>query len=527
MKMKGYAFVLALIALSVSPSLAAAGQARRHFDLGTATVADINAAIDRGALSSERLVALSLARIRAYEPNLHAVIRLNPRALQEARALDAERRSKGRRSPLHGIPVLLKDNIDTHDLPTSLGFYGLRNAVPHADAAVVARLRQAGAIVLAKVNLSELASGPTLSSLGGQTHNPHNLAYGPAGSSSGTAVGVAAGYAPVGIATDTTGSARWPAATNGVVGLRPTLGAISYAGIQPSAPTLDAVGPITRSVADAALVLDVLEGAGPPPAAAEPVRALAPDALRGVRIGFPRRDFSGDDPQVDAAMNAAIDQLRNAGATVVEVELPFWLPRLSGDLQSIIVRTEAAPSLDAYLASSFPPGSPRSHAQILAMSEALAASPPAGATPNPGRLDGYRDEASALAPTDAYYLAAREQGRQFVVASLQAMLAQHRLQAIVYPTQTTRINRIGEPAQRNARGLFGNFGGVLASLAGWPELTVPAGFTADGLPVGVSFLGPASSEQTLLGYGLAFERQTRALRQPATTPPLPGERFDY
>lgn len=531
-----YRPIAALTALLLLSAFPAAGQTRTRFDLETATIADIDKAMDNGALTFERLVGLSLARIEAYEPNLHAVINLNPHALEEARALDAEQRATGRRSPLHGIPVLLKDNINTRDLPTTLGFYGLSKAVPYSDAAVVARLRDAGAIILAKVNLSELASGPTLSSLGGQTRNPHNLAYSPAGSSSGTAVGVAAGYAPVGIATDTTGSARWPAATNGVVGLRPTWGAISTAGVQPSAPTLDAVGTIARSVSDAALVLSVLEGVDPRPSAARDndgrypadfMRGLRPDSLRGARIGFPRRDFSGDDREVDGAMNAAIDELKAAGATVVEVELPFWLVRLSGELQSIIVRTESAPSLDAYLLASFPPGSPRSHAEILAMSEALNASTPAGATPNTGRLDGYRDEAGALPPTNAYYLAARDQGRQFIRASLQAVLVQNRLDAIVYPTQTTRINKIGEYAKRNSRGLFGNFGPGLASMAGWPELTVPAGFTADGMPVGISFLGPEFSEQKLLGYGFAFEQKARALRQPATTPPLPGDRIDY
>lgn len=225
-------------------------------------------------------------------------------------------------------------------------------------------------------------------------------------------------------------------------------------------------------------------------------------------------------------MDAALDELKAGGATVVEVDLPFWLTHLSGELQSIIVRTESAPSLDAYLLSSFPPEVPRSHAEILAMSETLNTSNPADATPNPGRLDGYREEAGALPPTNAYYLAARDQGRQFIRASLQVVIVQNRLDAIVYPTQTTRVDKIGESAKRNSRGLFGNFGSILASLAGWPELTVPAGFTSDGLPVGVSFLGSEFSEQRLMGYGFAFEQRTRALREPATTPPLPADRVN-
>jgi len=516
------AVVQGLAALVLLLPLPAPARTRVSFDLETATIADIDRAIDHGALTSEQLVRLSLARIQAYEPQLHAVITLNPRALEEARALDAERRRTGRRSPLHGIPVLLKDNINTRDLPTTLGFFGLKGAVPYTDAAVVAKLRDAGAIILAKVNLSELASGPPMSSLGGQTRNPHNPAFSPAGSSNGTAVGVAAGYAPVGLGTDTTGSARWPAATNGIVGLRPTLGALSNAGIQPSAPTLDTVGPMARSVEDAALLLDVLEGGGMRSA---PIRNA--DALRGARIGFPRRAFTGDDAEVDAAMAATLAELRAAGATVVDIELPDWIPPLSRDLQAIVVRTESAPSLDAYLQAAFPSGFPHSHAEILAMSETLAASPRPGVTANPGRLAGYRWEAGAAPLTDAAYRAARDQGRQLLRESLRAVLVDNRLDAIVYPTQTLRINRLDQPPKRNARGLFGNFGPVLASLAGWPELVVPAGATTDGLPFGISLLGPEFSDRRLLAFGFAFEQRTHALRQPATTPPLPGDRFTY
>jgi amidase len=510
--------------------------ARSSFDLETATIEDINRAMDKGALTSEQLVRLSLARIKAYEPELHAVISLNPNAMEEARALDAERRTKGPRSPLHGVPVLLKDAINTRDLPTTLGFYGLKGAVPYADAEIVQKLRAAGAIVLAKVNLSELASGPSMSSLGGQTHNPHNLTYSPAGSSSGTAVGVAAGYAPFGIGTDTTGSVRWPAATNGVVGLRPTMGVISTIGVMPNSPTLDTVGPIARNVSDAALLLSILEGIDDRDPAirnqngrypADYKAGLRPDSLRGARIGFLRRDFSGDDPEVDAVMNAAVEKLKASGATVIDVQLPFWLLHFKSDLESIIVRTESVPSLNAYLQTSFPPGYPRTHAEILAMSEKIASSAPPGILPNPGRLDGYRAEAATPPPTNPFYIAARDQGRAFVKASMEAILTQDRLDAIVYPTSTMPIGKIGDAPKRNSRELFGNFGLGLVSLAGWPELTVPAGFTSDGLPIGISFIGPAYSDMRLLAYGYAFEKVTHALRQPTTTPPLPGDRFTY
>jgi len=525
------------VARDFEPTHGTRNAADAAFDLGTATVEDINRAMDRHALTAEKLVRLSLARVNAYEPELHAVITLNPNAIKEARALDEERRTNGRRSPLHGIPVILKDNINTHDLPTTLGFYGLKGAVPFSDAEIVQKLRTAGAIILAKTNLSELAGGPEMSSLGGQTRNPHNPAFSPAGSSSGTAVGVAASYAPIGIGTDTTGSVRWPAATNGVVGLKPTIGAISTVGVMPTAPTFDTVGPITRSVADASLVLSILQGIDVRDPSVrrqklfyypQDYRAgLTPDALRGARIGFLRRDFSGDDPETDAIMNAAVEKLKAGGATIIEVELPFWLPHFHGDLESLIVRTESAPNLDAYLQASFPPRYPRTHAEILAMSEKIASAAPPGVLPNPGRLEGYRGEAATPPPTNPLYIAARDQGRAFVKASMQAILAQDKLDALVCPTQTRPIHKIGEAPASNSRHLYGNFGLQITSSIGWPELTVPAGFTGEGLPVGISFIGPEFAEMKLLAFGYAFEQVTHAFRQPATTPPLPGDRFTF
>jgi amidase len=212
---------------------------------------------------------------------------------------------------------------------------------------------------------------------------------------------------------------------------------------------------------------------------------------------------------------------------VIDVELPFWLVHFKSDLESIIVRTESVPSLNAYLQTSFPPGYPRTHAEILAMSEKIASSAPQGIMPNPGRLDGYRSEAATPPPTNPSYIAARDQGRAFVQASMEAILTQENLDVLVYPTSTMPIGKIGDAPKRNARGLWPNFGLGLVSLAGWPELTVPAGFTSDGLPVGISFIGPAYSDTKLLAYGYAFEQATHALRQPRATPPLPGDRFTY
>src|SRR5712692_2543289 len=233
----------AALGLALAPALA------RTLDLDSATVADVNAAFDAGSLTAEKLVQLCLARIAAYDrkgPSLHAVIALNPKALEQARALDAERKAKGRRSPLHGIPVVLKDNYDTFDMPTTGGSVLLEGSLPSKDAFIVRKLRDAGAIILGKVNMSEFASAGAYSSLGGQSLNPHDLTRSPSGSSGGTGVAIAAAYAPLGMGTDTGGSIRGPSTSNGIVGLKPTHGLLSRNGIIPLALSFDTGGPMAR-----------------------------------------------------------------------------------------------------------------------------------------------------------------------------------------------------------------------------------------------------------------------------------------
>src|SRR3954462_3653365 len=258
MRQRRVCFIALLLAtIALTPAFA------RTLDLESATIADINAAFDAGTLTAEKLVTLCLARITAFDrkgPDLHAVMALNPKALDEARALDAERKAKGRRSPLHGIPVVLKDNYDTHELPTTGGSVLLEGSIPSKDAFVVKKLRDAGAIVLAKVNMSEFASAGAYSSLGGQSLNPHDLTRTPSGSSGGTGVAIAAGYAPLGMGTDTGGSIRGPATANGIVGLKPTHGLLSRSGIIPLALSFDTGGPMARSVYDVAVVLGIMTG---------------------------------------------------------------------------------------------------------------------------------------------------------------------------------------------------------------------------------------------------------------------------
>src|SRR5580658_8826782 len=253
--------VIPLAALLFWVTQASAGTKTIDFD--AATVAELNAAFNAGTLTSERLVQLCLARIKAYDrqgPSLNAVLALNPKALDTARALDAERKAKGPRSPLHGIPVVLKDNYDTFDMPTTGGSVLLEGSIPPEDAFLVKKLREAGAVILAKVNMSEFASAGAFSSLGGQSRNPHDLLRSPSGSSGGVGVAVAAAYAPLGLGTDTGGSIRGPSTANGIVGLKPTHGLLSRDGIVPLALSFDTGGPMARSVYDVAAALGVMTG---------------------------------------------------------------------------------------------------------------------------------------------------------------------------------------------------------------------------------------------------------------------------
>ena len=255
---------LSLLALAVCLVPSARVQAQRTVDLDAATIVELNAAFDNGTLTAELLVKRYLARIAAYDaqgPRIHAIIALNPRALETARALDAERKVKGKRSLLHGIPIVLKDNYNTRDMPTTGGSVLLAGYIPSRDAFLVQQLRDAGAIVLAKVNMSEFASSGAYSSLGGQTLNPHHLSYSPSGSSGGTGASIAAAFAQFGLGTDTGGSIRGPATVNGIVALKPTHGLLSRSGIIPLALSFDTGGPMARSVTDIAVALGVLTGA--------------------------------------------------------------------------------------------------------------------------------------------------------------------------------------------------------------------------------------------------------------------------
>lgn len=504
--------------------------------LHAATIADFNRAFSAGTLSAEQLTQLFLNRIAAYDdagPKLNAVITLNPKAVEQARTLDAERKRKGARSPLHGIPVVLKDNFDTYDLPTTGGSFMLKDSIPPDDAYTVKKLRDAGAIILAKVNLSEFASGSAMSSVGGQSLNPHDPTRTPSGSSGGTGVAIAADFAPLGMGTDTGGSIRGPSTSNGIVGLKPTHGLLSRDGIIPLALSFDTGGPMARSVYDVAVSLGVMTGVDPADAATQKskgkaekdyTRFLKADALKGARIGV-ARDFLGADPEVDWVIEASLSAMAAAGATLVDVKYPKWLLDSKGEFYNALRRPEFRAQVTQYL-STLKPGFPRTHAELMQQSDTLT-SPRDGFVPNQGRWNLFKQEAKSGSLDDAEYKAVRDHALPLIRETVEGIMAREKLDAIVYPTSPRRPAKIdGDPPPVGS--VPANVSATnLANLTGFPDLIVPAGFTSGGLPVGISFFGPAFSEPKLLALGYAFEQKTRAIRMPALVPALPGETIRY
>ncbi len=516
--------VVGVLVATLTPALA------RTVDFDALTIEDINHAFDTGALTAEKLVQLCLTRIQAYDrqgPSLHAILTLNPKALDTARALDIERKTKGPRSRLHGIPIVLKDNYNTFDLPTTGGSVLLEGSIPPDDAFIVKRLRAAGAIVLAKVNMSEFASGGAHSSLGGQSLNPHDLTRTPSGSSGGTGVAIAAAYAPLGMGTDTGGSIRGPSTSNGIVGLKPTLGLLSRSGIIPLSLSFDTGGPMARSVFDVAAALGVMTGVDPADAATtnsegrfdtDYTTYLKADALHGARIGV-ARDFLGADPDVDWVVDASLDAMRRAGATVVDVRYPKWLLDAKEEFYTAIRRPEFTAQIAAYLAT-IGPGYPKTLDEMIDRAGRFNAMRPDGAGPNPSRWTLFKREAESGTLDDYRYTAVRDYGLPMVRSVVEGIIASQNLDAIVYPTSSRRPGLI---AETGAPGGGAPSATNIANLTGFPALIVPAGFTGDNLPIGLSFFGPAFSEPKLLALGYSFEQATHARRRPIHAPARPGE----
>jgi amidase len=503
----------------------------KSIDLDSSTVEDLNVAFDAGTLTSEKLVQMCLARIQAYDhqgPGLNAVMALNPKALETARGLDAERKARGPRSPLHGIPVVLKDNYNTSDMPTTGGSVLLEGSIPPADAYLVKKLRAAGAIILAKVNMSEFASAGAYSSLGGQSRNPHDLLRSPSGSSGGVGVAVAAGYATLGMGTDTGGSIRGPSTSNGIVGLKPTHGLLSRAGIIPLALSFDTGGPMARNVYDVAAALGVMTGIDPADPATQKsdgklttdyTKNLDVNALKGARIGI-ARDFMGLDPDIDWVVDAAIDAMRRAGATVVDVHYPKWLIDVKGEFYNAVRYPEFVVQIKEYL-STLGPRYPKSLDEMIERANRFTATRADGARPDPSRWSLFKREAESGTLEDYRYTSVRDHGLPMVQAVVEGILASQKLDAIVYPTSSRRPGLLSAPPDPPGGGRESATN--IANLTGFPDLIVPAGFTGDRLPVGISFFGTAFSEPKLLSLGYSFEQATKARRRPVHAPALKGE----
>lgn len=512
--------VALILALSIAAGPVAAQRAparpqpapvMQFFEVHEQSIADLQAAQTAGRVTSRGLVESYLARIQAYDqagPRLNAIVLINPKARDEADALDRERAAKGPRGPLHGIPILIKDNYDTADMPTSGGALALATLQPAADAFQVKKLRDAGAVVLGKTAMHELASGiTTISSLTGATRNPYDLSRVPGGSSGGTGAAIGASFAAAGMGSDTCGSIRIPAANQNLVGLRGTHGLSSRTGVMPLSSTQDIAGPLARTVTDLAIMLDATVGPDPSdPITKEGVahiprtyrEALTPDGLKGARIGVLRTLWGSapEDGEVGGILRKALDGMKAEGAEVVDITVP-GLDDLLRD--SSVINDEFKFDLAAYLARQ--PNAPvKTLGEIVERGlhhDALDASFKLRNSPEKRETEHYRQA-----------LVKRRAARAAVLATLE----EQRIDALAYPTLRRKPVVIGE-AQSGSNC-------QLSATTGLPAISMPAGFTTDGLPVALELLGGAWTEATLLKYAYAWEQASKLRRPPFSTPPL-------
>jgi amidase len=519
---------LALVALAAAACSAPPPPARDApaFDLEETTVADLQQRMQSGRETSRSLVDKYLARVEAIDKNgpaLHSVIEINPDARAIAYALDAERKSKGPRGPLHGIPILIKDNIATADrMMTTAGSLALEGATPPADAFLVSQLRAAGAVILGKTNLSEWAnfrsthSSSGWSGRGGQTKDPYALDRNPSGSSSGSAAATAANLCAIAVGTETDGSIVSPSSSNSLVGIKPTLGLISRMGIVPIAHSQDTAGPMARTVTDAALLLGVLGGVDPADPATKDAAtkgrrdytsSLDAAGLKGARLGVVRKKLMGYSAATDRLMEAAIADMKAQGAIIVD---PANIPTLGqfDDSELDVLLYEFKADLNAYLQWLGPKAPVHSLADIIAFNDRTRD------REMPYFAQELMQQAQAKGPlTDAAYRAALSKDHALArTGGIDAVMDEYRLDALVAPTG-------GPPWLTDlANGDYAENGSSTpAAVAGYPHVTVPGGYVF-GLPVGISFFGRAWSESTLIKLAYAFEQATKH-RRPPTFPP--------
>lgn len=512
---------LAAAAINRSNTEASASLAAKPFELDEFTIAQLQDGMRSGRFTSLSITERYLQRIKEIDksgPAINAVLELNPDAQALARALDLERKEKGSRGPLHGIPVLIKDNIDTADrMMTTAGSLALLGSTPAQDSTVAKKLRAAGAVILGKTNLSEWAnlrsshSSSGWSGRGGQTKNPYVLDRNPCGSSSGSGSATAANLCALAVGTETDGSVVCPSTTNSLVGIKPTLGLISRAGIIPIAHSQDTAGPMCRTVTDAAILLGALTGLDPRDAATSAsqgkaldnyMKFLDPNGLKGARLGIVRKSFGFNDA-TDKLLNDRIEEMKRLGAVIVD---PAEIPTAGkfDDSELEVLLYEFKTDLNAYLAGLGPKAPVHSLKEIIDFNEQNRDKE----MPYFGQDLFIKAEAKGPLTEKAYlealeknHLMSRDQGIDFA-------LAKDKLDALIAPT--------GGPAWPtdwlNGDHFAGGYS-TPSAVAGYPHITVPAGYVF-GLPVGISFFASAYSEPTLIKLAYAFEQATKARRAP-------------
>ena len=505
------------------------------FPVEEATISDLHAAYVAGRTTTRAVIQAHLDRIAAYDkrgPRINSLITVNPRALEDADRLDAVLRASGRLTgPLHGIPVVVKDNIDAAGMPMTSGFQGWKNYHPPEDAPLVKRLRAAGAIILAKASLSEFTRGigdNINSVLPGFARNPYNTAFATGGSSGGSGASVAASFAVVGIGTDTGGSVRAPAAHNALAGLRPTVGLVTTAGMTPNNSVRDTTGPMARSVRDMTILLDVI--AGPDPEDPATVRAdghrlttyagqLKPDALKGARLGVLRQVFGPQvtDPRILAHFEKTIAELKAAGAEIVD---PFVVP----GFESMPRPRAASPGarfkddLNKWFAKH--PGVPFGSVKAIADSKLV----------HPLHQALF-DEAAAAKPVDEDPVTIEDlKNEKRYQEAFPTAMDTARVDALIFPSWTqlpaingdrnTQIVDEPKPASPSTPTTLNSSLTFVASSLQWPAISVPSGYLGEDLPQGLQILGRPWQEERIIGYAFAYEQATQHRRPPASTPPL-------
>jgi len=482
--------------------------AQSNFDVFEASISEIQNALVQGQINSVQLVQQYLDRIQAYDkqgPKLNSIVRINPEALAQAQALDAERERTGSRGPLHGVPIVVKDNYNTDHMPTTGGSVALANFVPSENAAQVDKLMQAGAIILAKTNLHEYAYGITsIGSLVGQTRNPYDTRRVPGGSSGGTGAAVAASFAAAGFGSDTCGSIRVPSAFNNLIGLRPSKGLSSIYGILPLSHTQDVAGPLARSAEDLAIILDIVSGYDSRDEATQIMRTAAAPAfmdrlhsanLADLRIGKLQQYFEGSDSAVRGALEDALDWYEQRGAQIVDIEIPDMadLIRRSG-----LIAHEFKSDINQYLAT-------------FSKDERLNLNFIVSQGLYHEAVDGVLSRSNASELDEQAYrsaVAARSQLR----AAIEAVMSEQDLNAIAYPTikRTQVFTGDSQPGSNCS----------LSANSGLPALSMPVGFTSNGLPVGLEILGGFLQDAELLAIAQPYESAMSSRRAPSTTPAL-------